>query len=494
MHYPQTWLLAVLSLSSYVSAFYPYNRDNNGKSQRAEKRFYPIAQAAQSRNGVVKVDVHKVPVQKRDNQFSVVLSNPATSGPNALAIHQDGSDYSYFSTFRFGSQGQEMFMLIDTGSANTWVFSSDCLSETCSIHNTFGKEDSTTLKTTTNTWDLAYGTGAVSGIVGSDTVKFANFSINLGFGLATNASSDFDGYPMDGILGLGRRSSGNLGTPTIMDVLDDQANLAQNVVGVHLHRAADGSKDGEILFGGIDTAKFAGTLAYTKTANDNSWEIPVDDILVGGAPCSFTDRTAIIDTGTSFILLPPADAQAMHKLIPGSAASGESFTVPCNTGANLEVKINGKLYQISPRDYVGKPVQGSTTICGSNIVGHQAFGPKQWILGDVFLKNVYAVFDFDGKQIGFGFPSSGGSISASSSSNATSGTISSSTTATVSASTSNSRSSASTSNGAQPSSTQSTDSTLGQSASTGGGQKTVIEPWKIAFLIALAFVIGCIDV
>lgn len=307
-------------------------------------------------------------------------------------------------------------MLIDTGSADTWVFSSDCKSDPCSIHNTFGKEDSTTLKTTTTTWDRTYGTGEVSGLVASDTVALANFSVTLGFGLAINASDDFNGYPMDGILGLGRRDSGHLGEPTLMDVLDDQAKLQQNILGIHLHRAKDGTKDGELLFGGVDTSKFSGNLVYTKVINDGAWEIPVEDFLINGTPCNFADRTAIIDTGTTFILMPPGDALSFHNLIPGAVANGESFTMPCNTNVKLEVRINGIKYQISPADYVGKPTQGGTTTCTSNIIGHQAFGAKQWILGDVFLKNVYAAFDFDSQQIGFGLLGSGGSTTPASSS------------------------------------------------------------------------------
>lgn len=201
-----------------------------------------------------------------------------------------------------------------------------------------------------------------------------------------------------------------------MEVLDTQAKLQTNVVGIHLHRAADGTKDGEIIFGGIDTGKFSGNLAYTKTSNDQSWEIPVEDVLVGGTPANFTGRSAIIDTGTTFILMPPKDAQAVHKLIPGSVANGESYTLPCNSNAKLEVRITGKRYEVSAKDYIGKPTQSGSSTCGSNIIGHQAFGDTQWILGDVFLKNVYAVFDFDNKQIGFGLPGSGGSTAAASNS------------------------------------------------------------------------------
>jgi len=440
-----------------------------------------------------RVQPHANSYQKRENKFSVQLSNPATFGPNSLAINQDGSDYSYFSTMRFGSKEQDMYMLIDTGSANTWVFSSDCKAMTCSIHNTFGKEDSTTLKPTTETWDLSYGTGDVSGIVATDTLAFANFTVQMGFGLATNASDDFNNYPMDGILGLGRRTSDELGTPTIIDVLSTNKLIASNIVGVHLHRAEDGKKDGEIVFGGIDTSKFSGSLSYTKTANDDAWEIPVQDTLVNGQPCNFTARTAIIDTGTTFILMPPTDAEALHDLIPGSAASGEGFTMPCTTNAKLEVRINGKLYGISPKDYIGSPVDTGSSTCSSTIIGHQAFGAHQWILGDVFLKNVYAVFDFDNKQIGFGMPGTGGILSSSASSSTTAAPSSSKTgSSSVSTSASGSASAASgtaSATGSSSAAGTSSDSNLGQDAS-GAADKSVVGYWKVGFSICVGVWLG----
>lgn len=329
----------------------------------------------------------------------MVLSNKV-SQPNAMPINQDGSDFSYFSTMKFGSKGQSMYMLIDTGSANTWVMGQDCTSKACSIHNLFGAADSTTLATSANNkWTLTYGTGQVSGVVASDTVSFANFTFNMGFGLATTASDDFNNYPMDGILGLGRATSNELGTPTVMDTLAKQGKLANNVVGIHLNRAADNTKDGEITFGGVDNSKYSGSISYTQTSNTASWEIPVDDALVNGNACKFVGKKAIVDTGTSYMLMPPTDAQTLHSLIPGSSQAGEIFTVPCNTNANVQVSFNGVKYSISTKDYVGRN-NGTANVCASNIIGHQAFGPDEWILGDVFLKNVYTVFDFDQGRIG----------------------------------------------------------------------------------------------
>lgn len=317
--------------------------------------------------------------------------------PNALAINQDGSDYSYFSTLSFGSKARMMYMLIDTGSANTWVFSSTCTSSTCSIHNTFGKDDSTTLSISSATWSLVYGTGSVNGVVATDKVSFANFSVNLGFGLATNASKDFDNYPMDGILGLGRATTDQLNTPTVMQTLAKQAGVTRNMIGVRLHRASDNTKDGEITFGGFNAAKFSGSISYTTARPGDSWEIPIEDALVNDKPCNFVGKTAVVDTGTTYMLLPPADAKTLLALIPGAVPSGEGFTIPCNSNANIQVRIGGKLYSISPKDYVGRTTSGG---CSSTIIGHQAFGANQWILGDVFLKNVYTVFDYDQGKIG----------------------------------------------------------------------------------------------
>ena len=333
---------------------------------------------------------------KRDNKFPVVFSTQPDI-PNALAIHQDGSDFSYFSTVNFGSGGKEMYMLIDTGSANTWVMGSSCKSASCGIHNTFGPDDSATLKQTTKSWKLAYGTGEVDGNLVSDNVAFANYSLDMSFGLATVASDDFNNYPMDGILGFGPPQSNELGAKPIMQVLDEQTDLKDNILGIHLQRAADGSNDGQLIIGGMDTSKFSGDLNYLPTVNSNSWEIKVGDAFIDGKGCGFSGRTAMVDTGTSYILMPPSDAELLHSKISGSSHNGEMFTIPCDSTESFQIGFNNVKYTISPRDYVGKP---SGSGCTSNIIGHQAFGPSQWILGDVFLKNVYTVFDFDKDRIG----------------------------------------------------------------------------------------------
>ena len=336
--------------------------------------------------------------------------------PNAMAIDEDGQDFSYFSSVKFGSKGKELWMLLDTGAANTWVMGSNCTTSACLAHDTFGSQDSSSLHVTTAPWSVSYGTGTVQGVTVSDTVTFANYSVEMGFGSGTVTSNDFNNYPMDGILGLGRTASNEIGTPTVMQVLDDKDLLQANILGIHLQRNSDGAKDGQITFGGVDQSKFQGALSYTQTLSTDStlWEIPVEDLAVGGTSSQLSGRSAIIDTGTSYILMPPPDAQTLHAQIPGSTNTGGSpnFMVPCSTVVTVQFTFSGVTYGVHPKDYMGK-ADSTGKMCASNIIGQQAYSATQWILGDVFLKNVYTVFDFDKDRIGFGVKAAAPSSSSS---------------------------------------------------------------------------------
>lgn len=402
MHY-KSWLASVIVFTTSVSAFYPW-KDISSPEGYSANVIYPSNDARDISDGqthTFEIRKRQTNWQKRDNRYPVALAS-APSLPNSMSINQDGQDYSYFSSIKLGSSGKEMWMLIDSGSANTWVFGADCSAEACTRHDTFGKDDSDTLNITSARWSVTYGTGDVGGIVASDKFSFAGYDVELGFGLASNASDDFTSYPMDGILGLGRASSNKLGTATLMDVMAEKKLLQANMFGVHLSRSVDGAADGQITFGAADTSKFMGDLSYTSSISiDGMWEIPADRVGVDGQDVGLVGKTAIIDTGTSYILMPLADAAAVHAKLTGSSNLGESFYVPCDITLPIQFTFSGVIYNVLPKDYVGKPDKTGKK-CASNIVGHQSFGKDTWLLGDVFLKNVYTVFDFDKDRIGFG--------------------------------------------------------------------------------------------
>jgi Eukaryotic aspartyl protease len=212
---------------------------------------------------------------------------------------------------------------------------------------------------------------------------------------------------MDGIVGLGRLqnvadNSEGVKAPTLVDVLVSQNVISSKQIGIHLSGGADTLNDGEITFGAADTSVIDGALSYVAALDndDGFWEVPVAGANVNGKPAAIQQGvTAILDSGTSFMLLPPADADALNIQIPGAVANGETYTVPCDASASVTVTIAGQQWAIDPKNYVG--VQ-SGDACLSNIVAHQTFGATQWLLGETFLKNVYTLFDNDGARVGFG--------------------------------------------------------------------------------------------
>ncbi|MCJ1313446.1 hypothetical protein MMC25_007124 [Agyrium rufum] len=456
-----SWLMLAASVST-VDAFYPYKiNHSSAKAKEAQKSVNDYIQQGFSYPGTAQIAtpesssssrlaIRKLAVKphvhprersiaelhhrhaglhspsrtagdlngKRDNVFTVPPA-PAPSQSDSLAIQEDGTDFSYFSTLNFGSNNTPLILLLDSGAANTWVMGSDCKSVACGTHTTYGPSDSSTLETTSETFAFAYGSGTVGGNVVTDTVSFAGNSIKLSFGSANTTSDTFNNYPMDGILGLGRDKSNQLSSATFMETATSDKIFSSKLFGISLQReSTSGDMLGEINFGAPDTTKYKGDLSWTTTVSDQVyWEIPADDITIDSKSAGLSGRTAIIDSGTSYVLIPPDDSAALHKLIPGAVAEdNEIFNIPCDTEVDVQFVFSKVGYSVSPKDYVGIPVPGNSAMCASRFVGVSGAGPGQWIVGDVFLKNIYAVYDFDNERMGFGTmnPSTSPSSSASS--------------------------------------------------------------------------------
>ena len=358
---------------------------------------------------------------KRTNTYSIATA-ATPSATNAVGIDQDGTDFSYFVEAKFGDKDAPMLMLLDTGAGTTWVMGTDCGSTACSMHSSFGPDDSTTLKTSSDAFSIAYGSGSVSGNLASDTLSLAALSLTMSIGLADTASSDFTYFPFDGILGMSR-SEGS--TDNFLSSVSDAKLLPANIFGVSLWRESDGGENnGEVMFGAVDSSKYTGSISYTAASSSSDWSIPMDDIGYDGGKAGVTGRTAYIDTGTTYVFGPSTDVAALHKQIPGASSSdGVTYTVPCASNQPLTVHFSGVAYSISAADWLSS-ADGNGD-CTSNIYG-RAVVANAWLLGDLFIKNVYAVFDADEGRIGFASKPTATSTSSQASSSATGASSSSS--------------------------------------------------------------------
>ena len=250
---------------------------------------------------------------------------------------------------------------------------------------------------TQNPFQVTYGTGAVAGDIITDDIAVAGLQLpNHTFGVAKRETVDFSSSQtsFDGIMGLAQSTLSEQKTLTAVESLAKAGLIQEAITSFKLSRLADHNNDGEVTFGGLDTSKFdQNTLVTINNVNANGfWEAPLDSVSLSGTNLGLNGRTAILDTGTTLLVVPQADAQTIHQAIPGAADVGNgTFTLPCTTTASLALTFGGGSFAIDPRDIVFVPVDPNnpTGDCISGISGGQIGGPEQWLAGDVFLKNAY---------------------------------------------------------------------------------------------------------
>lgn len=111
--------------------------------------------------------------------------------------------------------------------------------------------------------------------------------------------------------------------------------------------------------------------------------------------------TAIVDSGTSLMVGPKAEVTKLAAALGAKPNFTGQYTVDCSTVDELPdvvFTIGGKEYTVPG----SKAVIQAQSICLFAFMGidFPAPGP-QWILGDVFMREYYTVFNYVDETIGF---------------------------------------------------------------------------------------------
>ncbi|KAI0261484.1 aspartic peptidase A1 [Gloeopeniophorella convolvens] len=319
---------------------------------------------------------------------------------DSLGLDIEENDVGYIATVQMGTPPRDFKLLMDSGSADLWVGAEGCVSASggdCGNHVFLGSQSSSSFVDTQKSFQVTYGTGAVAGDIITDNLAFAGLQLpGHVFGVATEESLDFssDQTTFDGLMGLAQSLLSQQQTPTPVEALASAGLIKEAITSYKISRLADEKNDGEVTFGGLDTSKFdQTTLATLPNVNTQGfWEGALDDVSVNGQDLGLQGRTAILDTGTTLMIAPPADAAAIHQQIPGSQSDGQGgFTVPCTNNATVTLTFGGQNFDIDPRDIAFSPIDPNdpTGDCASGISSGEQNGANEWLVGDVFLKNAY---------------------------------------------------------------------------------------------------------
>ncbi|KAJ6631027.1 aspartic peptidase domain-containing protein [Mycena sp. CBHHK59/15] len=327
---------------------------------------------------------------------SLIVGDDVTStslAKDSSRLEVDGSDTSFVTAVSIGTPARQFIIILDSGSGDFWVGSDTCKSLSgggCGNHTALGEASSSSFVNTKKTWSVTYGSGAAAGDLVQDTVILAGMKLeNHVFGIAHNQSESFTkDRDADGLMGLGKAGLSNQNTPTPVESLAKAGLINAAITSYRLPRLIDQIDNGEVTFGGLDESKFdTSSLVTLNATNSAFWVINMETVTVNGKEISIAGKTALMDTGTTLLGVPPKDAAAIHAKIPGAQLlnSGQ-YKVPCNTTASVALTFRGTSFPIDKKDLPFASFGRTTGDCQSGIssmIGTS--NPEQWLVGDTFL-------------------------------------------------------------------------------------------------------------
>ncbi|OAQ27131.1 acid protease [Linnemannia elongata AG-77] len=320
----------------------------------------------------------------------------------------------YIGTITLGTPPQNFTMVFDTGSSDMWVPAQACVTPVCLTLIRYNSTASTTYRAENKPFDVKYGDGShVSGVTAIDSVTLSGTKIaNQSFGLAAVDDSTIAKKGVEGVIGLGFGAVANIkGYSTLVETLISRKNLTQPIVSMWMGRqrmggATEGS-GGAVIFGGVDTTKYVGNFTWAPIIDKSSWKIKFDGVSIAGKSLGLSGN-ALIDSGTSLIIVPSKVASIFHEYIPGAIEAPQAgWILPCNTSVgDLNFTISGQQFRVPAEELVVLfRIPGYAEYCKSAIDVSSSSSDNDWILGASFLKNVYSVYDYRSLMIGFAQPS-----------------------------------------------------------------------------------------
>lgn len=354
---------------------------------------------------IVRVPVHRIPnedylLQFTDKTIDVRVTKIYRNfgGTSDDVVIKDYQNAQYYGEVYVGTPPQKFNVIYDTGSSNLWV-PAGC-GFRCISKNKFDASASSSYVENGTEFKIEYGSGPVAGKVEQDTMCFDG-SCKLSaqkqlFAVISDVSGLGIGYvagKFDGICGLAFDSISVNGIKTPFHQLVDQGVLESPVISFYLGN----NKDGEMVVGGIDSAHYTGDITWVPVVQEWYWQTDLSFISAGGKTIVH-DVFGVIDTGTSLIAGPTQGVKDLAAAVGAKALMKGEYTIDCNADApDIQFGFAGVTFTLTKEDYI---VQSGTTC----LFGFMAIDlPDQvgWIVGDVFMRKYYTIFDWGNKRVGF---------------------------------------------------------------------------------------------
>ncbi|KAI8960379.1 acid protease [Daldinia sp. FL1419] len=317
------------------------------------------------------------------------------------------SDVAYYASLDIGTPPQQVYVQLDTGSFELWV-NPDCSDlagsadvKFCQAIGHYDASSSSTATQLAGTKTLRYGIGAAKIQYFSDDIGLTGTDSKLKgiqFGVATETDDEFAG-----ILGIGHGINVTTRYKNFVDELEDQGITDTKAFSLALGGKEE--QEGVIIFGGLDTGKFTGTLQTLPIIPAKESPDGVPRYWVNMSSLSLTppsgkkkeyvseNMAVFLDSGATLTLLPTDLANSIAVDFGAEAKDANGlYPVDCSLNdlpGTLDFAFDGVTIKV-PYNEVVREIQNSFfTQCYLGIMPSDDF----ILLGDTMLRSAYAVFD-----------------------------------------------------------------------------------------------------
>ncbi|KAI1417640.1 acid protease [Hypoxylon sp. FL1857] len=332
----------------------------------------------------------------------------------------DNEETLYFVNGTLGTPAQPVRMHLDTGSSDLWVntpSSSLCsqASRPCSFAGTYDANSSSTYNYVGSWFNISYvdGSGATGDYV-TDTLAIGGTTLtDFQFGVGYSSSSEQGilgiGYPINEVQ-VGR--AGKSAYDNLPQKLKSTGQIQRNAYSLWLNDLD--ANTGSILFGGVDTAQYTGSLQTLPIQSNNNvfseFMITLTSLSVGDTNIADNQALAVLlDSGSSLTYLPNDMVESIYEAVDAQYDSSESAAyVPCSlanqaetldfvfSGPKISIEMNELVLDLVMANGQRPTFSNGVTAC---LFGISPAGSGTNVLGDTFLRSAYVVYDIDNNEI-----------------------------------------------------------------------------------------------
>jgi len=330
----------------------------------------------------------------------------------------ENMDFFYATDFEFGTPGQVVTVLVDTGSSELWV-NPDCAEapttfqqEECEGFGFYDPDKSETPPTGPfGRNEILYGDASDPSTHTSVNFQYYTDTITLGdavivnqtFGVVTSSEGQ-----TQGIFGLAPDiETGFNGADEpyslVLHSMAEQGVIASRSFSLDLRHAKD--EQGAIIYGGLDRNKFIGKLQSMPIIRGQQGEhrlgVELDSmgLTVDGGSSGYQledeDRNVMLDSGTTITRMHWSAAQPILEALGAVDEEGYFYTT-CDMreeAGSVDFGFGNKIVRVPFSDFILD--MGDPFYCAIGLV----VTVDQQILGDSVLRAGYFVFDWDNEAV-----------------------------------------------------------------------------------------------